>query len=50
MNEIYDVLARVPFFEGARREDIDLEPLDSFTNLNYKVSANGETTNKNGGG
>src|SRR5919202_2071392 len=43
LDQIYEVLARVPFFKDARREDIDLEPLDSFTNLNYKVGANGET-------
>ncbi|MBV9455091.1 MAG: phosphotransferase family protein [Rubrobacter sp.] len=38
-NTIYDVLARVPLFKDARWEDIEFEPLDSFTNLNYKVIA-----------
>src|SRR5918911_980423 len=40
LNKIRDVLARVPLLKDARREDIDLESLDSFTNLNYKVTAN----------
>jgi thiamine kinase-like enzyme len=43
LNKIYEVLARVPFFKDARREEINLEPLGSFTNLNYKVTANGKT-------
>jgi thiamine kinase-like enzyme len=42
-NTVYDVLARVPLFKDARWEDIEFEPLNSFTNLNYKVSAYDET-------
>jgi len=41
LNKIYDVLARVPLFKDTRREDIGIEPLNSFTNLNYKVAVNG---------
>jgi hypothetical protein len=40
LNKIYDVLARVPLFKDTRREDIGIEPLNSFTNLNYKVAVN----------
>jgi thiamine kinase-like enzyme len=43
LQKIYDVLARVPLFRDARWEDIKLEPLDSFTNLNYKVIMNDKT-------
>ena len=43
LNEIYNVLARMPLFKDTRWEDIEFEPLDSFTNLNYKVIANGVT-------
>jgi thiamine kinase-like enzyme len=42
LNKIYDVLTCVPLLKDARAEDINLEPLDSFTNLNYKVTANGK--------
>src|SRR5215218_4034532 len=41
--KIYNALARVQLFKDVRLEDIELEPLDSFTNLNYKVTANDET-------
>jgi hypothetical protein len=41
LNKIYDVLVRVPLFKDTRREDIGIEPLNSFTNLNYKVAVNG---------
>jgi len=43
LKKIYNMLARVPLFRDARWEDIKLEPLDSFTNLNYKVITNDET-------
>src|ERR671920_1972253 len=43
LKKIYNVLARVPLFRDARWEDIKLEYLDSFTNLNYKVTTNDET-------
>src|SRR5919107_5861330 len=43
LKKIYNMLARVPLFRDARWEDIKLEPLDSFTNLNYKVTTNDET-------
>jgi thiamine kinase-like enzyme len=42
-SKVYDALARVPLFKDVRLEDIELEPLDSFTNLTYKVTANGKT-------
>ena len=34
LKKIYNMLARVPLFRDARWEDMKLEPLDSFTNLN----------------
>jgi thiamine kinase-like enzyme len=41
LNKIYDALARVPLFKDTRHEDISIEPLNSFTNLNCKVAVNG---------
>ena len=41
LNKIYDALARVPLFKDTRHEVISIEPLNSFTNLNYKVAVNG---------
>src|ERR671916_330436 len=43
LKKIYNMLARVPLFRDARWEDMKLEPLDSFTNLNYKVTTSDET-------
>src|SRR5215204_4726218 len=43
LKKIYIRLARVPLFRDARWEDLRIEPLDSFTNLNYKVTTNDET-------
>ena len=43
LEKIRNVLARVPSFEGARLEDLGVEPLNSFTNLSYKLSAHGGT-------
>src|SRR5918993_1327581 len=43
LKKIYNVLARVPLFRDARREVIKLECLDSFTNLNYKVTTKDKT-------
>ena len=40
LKKIYNVLARVPLFRDARQEVIKVEYLDSFTNLNYKVTTN----------
>jgi len=42
-SKVYNTLAGVPLFKDVRLEEIELEPLDSFTNLNYKVSANDKT-------
>jgi thiamine kinase-like enzyme len=42
LGKIQDVLARVPLFGDIRWEDIEIEPLDSFTNLSYKLSAHGD--------
>jgi thiamine kinase-like enzyme len=42
LGKIQDVLARVLLFGDIRWEDIEIEPLDSFTNLSYKLSAHGD--------
>src|ERR687894_2056843 len=39
MNKAYSVLARLPLFKDTPWEDIEIAPLDGFTNLTYKVSA-----------
>lgn len=39
--KIQAVLARVPLFAGTRWEDVEVEPLNSFTNLSYKLTAHG---------
>jgi thiamine kinase-like enzyme len=41
LEKIRDVLSRVPAFEGIRFEDVRIEPFDSFTNLSYKLTADG---------
>jgi thiamine kinase-like enzyme len=41
LKKIQDVLARVPLFEDTRWEEMEMEPLNSFTNLSYKVTAHG---------
>src|SRR5918993_3951440 len=43
LKKIYNMLARVQLFRDARWEDIKFESLDSFTNLNYKVTTNDDT-------
>jgi thiamine kinase-like enzyme len=40
--KIRDVLARVPLFGDTRWEDVEIEPLNSFTNLTYKLTAHGD--------
>ncbi|MGB3681491.1 MAG: choline kinase family protein [Rubrobacteraceae bacterium] len=35
------MLTRVPFFAGARRESVEIEPLGSLTNMSYKVVSGG---------
>nr|MBA3611044.1 choline kinase [Rubrobacter sp.] len=41
MDRVYAALARVPMFEGVRREAIELSPLGSLTNSTYKVTMDG---------
>jgi thiamine kinase-like enzyme len=41
LEKIQDVLAQVPLFEGTRWEEIEIEALNSFTNLSYKITAHG---------
>jgi thiamine kinase-like enzyme len=41
LKKIQDVLTRVPVFANARWEDIEIHPLNSFTNLSYKLTAHG---------
>jgi thiamine kinase-like enzyme len=41
LKKLQEVLARVPLFEDTRWEEIELEPLNSFTNLSYKLTAHG---------
>ena len=41
LEKIREVLARVPLFGDTRWEDIEIKPLNSFTNLSYKLTANG---------
>ena len=43
LKKIHNALARVPLFRDARQKVIRVEYLDSFTNLNYKVTTNDET-------
>src|ERR687897_1635221 len=43
LKKIYNALARVPLFRDARQKIIKVEYLDSFTNLNYKVTTNDKT-------
>lgn len=43
LKKIHNALARVPLFRDARQKVIKVEYLDSFTNLNYKVSTNDKT-------
>jgi thiamine kinase-like enzyme len=42
-SKVYHALGRIPLFKDARLEGIELDPLYSFTNLAYKVTANGKT-------
>ncbi|QIN84701.1 phosphotransferase [Rubrobacter tropicus] len=39
--KIQAALGCVPVFAGTRWEDVEVEPLDSFTNLSYKLTAHG---------
>lgn len=41
LEKIREVLAQVPVFGDTRWEDIEIEPLNSFTNLSYKLTAHG---------
>jgi len=41
LERVYAALARVPMFEGVRREAIELLPLGSLTNSTYKVTMGG---------
>jgi thiamine kinase-like enzyme len=41
LKKIQDVLAHVPLFEDTRWEDIKIDPLNSFTNLSYKLTTHG---------
>lgn len=42
LERIQDVLAQVPLFGDTRWEDIEIKPLNSFTNLSYKLRAHGD--------
>lgn len=41
LERIREVLSRVPLFANTRLEDVEIEPLNSFTNLSYKLTAHG---------
>jgi thiamine kinase-like enzyme len=43
LRKIRDALARVPLFERIRFEDVEVHPLNSFTNLSYKLVAHGNS-------
>lgn len=36
------MLGQVPLFQGVRRDDVQIEPLGSLTNLSYKITTNGD--------
>lgn len=41
-DKAYAALGRVPLFRGVRREDVEIEPLGSLTNLSYKITTNSD--------
>ena len=41
LERIHAILARVPLFDGLRTSTFEIEPLDSFTNLSYRLTAHG---------
>ncbi len=41
LEEAYEMLGRIPFFAGVRREAVGIEPLGSLTNVGYKVTVGG---------
>jgi len=41
LGRIRDVLARVPSFGDTRWEEVEITPLNSFTNMSYKLTAHG---------
>ncbi len=41
LEKAYKMLKRAPFFGGVRREDVEIEPLGSLTNMSYKVTLDG---------
>lgn len=41
-DKAYAALGRVPLFRSVRREDVEIEPLGSLTNLSYKITTNSD--------
>ena len=44
LGRIRNVLARVPSFGDTRWEEVEITPLNSFTNMSYKLTAHGSAS------